>query len=199
MYMEIKQIAEQELVKQVELNATILEIFITGSKLFLDRNTDYDYVVICENFQQRRRKIIVTIENKKYDFVFIDKTALPYLFDFDNIEYLHPRIKFFNYLFDAGIRKTIYGGYDVGWSMLDHKEKYLEHIKHYYLDVARMPIHKNRWKFGKMLVHYYIILSIYNNNKAEITEEMLQDIRLLYSNVIESEQIITWIDEQMKI
>jgi hypothetical protein len=81
--------------------------------------------------------------------------------------------------------------------MLEHKQKYLNYIKDRYINKSQMPKHKNRWKIGKSFVPYYIILNIYKNNKVEITELMLNDIKQLYSRTEESESIISWIDNEI--
>ena len=40
------------LVSQNETSTTILEIFKTGSQLFIENPSDLDYVVICENYKK---------------------------------------------------------------------------------------------------------------------------------------------------
>ena len=70
--------------------------------------------------------------------------------------------------------------------MLDYKQSYLEYIKLKYEKTLKRTI--NRTKGTKAFVHFYIILKIYENNKIEITPEMLQDIRTLY-DAIDGSQI----------
>jgi hypothetical protein len=78
--------------------------------------------------------------------------------------------------------------------MLEHKEEYLNHLKENYANLKKFS---NRHKIGKSFVHYYIILKIFENNKIEITEQMTEDIELLYSGSQECESIIQWIDSQL--
>jgi hypothetical protein len=195
--MKLKEIAEDILLREKELEATVLEIFETGSQLFLDRETDLDYVVVCKNYKQRRKKNVLQIDDKIYDILFIDEVAVFAALNFDELYYVNKEVKIFNYYFERNIRKTIYGNFDIQWNMLEHKQKYLNYIKDRYINKSQMPKHKNRWKIGKSFVPYYIILNIYKNNKVEITEPMLNDIKQLYSRTEESESIISWIDNEI--
>jgi hypothetical protein len=192
--MTVKEIAEDILLKEKELEAIILEIFETGSQLFVERDNDLDYVVICKNYKQRRKKNVIQVDGIIYDILFIDELAVYATLDFDELYYVNKEVKIFNYFYEKNIRKTVYGNFDIKWNMLDHKEKYLTYIKDRYINKSQMPIHKNRWKIGKAFIPYYIILSIYKNNKVEITDLMLKDIKQLYSRTEESESIISWID-----
>lgn len=196
--MTIKEIAEDILLKEKELEVLILEIFETGSQLFVDRDTDLDYVVVCSNYKQRRKKNVVELDGKKYDILFIDEVAVAAALDFDELYYVNKEVKIFNYYFERNIRKTVYGDFNINWNMLEHKDKYLAYIKDRYLNKSQMPRHINRWKMGKSFVPYYIILNIYKNNKVEITPTMLADIQQLYSRNEASESIIEWIDQEIE-
>jgi hypothetical protein len=191
--MTLKEIAEDILLKEKELEATILEIFETGSQLFVERNNDLDYVVVCKNYKQRRKKNLIQVDGITYDILFIDELAVYATLDFDELYYVNEKVKIYNYFWEKNIRKTIYGSFDIKWNMLDHKDKYLAYIKDRY-NKAQMSIHKDKWKLGKIFLPYYIILSIYKNNKVEITDDMLKDIIQLYSKTEESISIISWID-----
>jgi len=195
--MKLKEIAEDILLKEKELEANILEIFETGSQLFINRDTDLDYVVICRNYKQRRKKNVLEADGKTYDILFIDELAVAAALNFDELYYVNKEVKIFNYYFEKNIRKTIYGDFDIQWNMLEHKEKYLAYIKDRYINKSQMPRHRNRWKIGKSFVPYYIILNIYKNNKVEITDLMLNDIKQLYSRTESSESIINWIDQEI--
>ena len=195
--MKLKEIAEDILLKEKELEANILEIFETGSQLFINRDTDLDYVVICRNYKQRRKKNVLEADGKTYDILFIDELAVAAALNFDELYYVNKEVKIFNYYFEKNIRKTIYGDFDIQWNMLEHKEKYLAYIKDRYINKSQMPRHTNRWKIGKSFVPYYIILNIYKNNKVEITDLMLNDIKQLYSRTESSESIINWIDQEI--
>jgi hypothetical protein len=111
--MKLKEIAEDILLREKELEATVLEIFETGSQLFLDRETDLDYVVVCKNYKQRRKKNILQIDDKTYDILFIDEVAVFAALNFDEIYYVNKEVKIFNYYFEKNIRKTIYGNFDI--------------------------------------------------------------------------------------
>jgi hypothetical protein len=196
--MNIKEIAERLLVEQKEDNAIILEIFQTGSNVFgVKRKKDDDYVVICENYGQRKRREIVIENDIKYDILIMDKKAVEASLDFDNYVYIQNDIKLFSYFYDVSIRKIIYGNSNLNWSMLDHKAKYIAYIKNKFAS-TKYHILPSPWKFGKHLVHYYVILKIYENNKAELTDQMLLDIKALYDTTEASMPIIDWIMLNLK-
>jgi hypothetical protein len=192
--MTIKSIAEEILLREREEDAVILEIFETGSQLFTDRENDYDYIVVCKDYMQRYRRTHLEDNGKKLDIVFIDEKAVQSLLDFEDLHYVKQNVKLYNYFFEPNIRKTVYGSFDIDWSMLEHKEEYLNHLKENYANLKKFS---NRHKIGKSFVHYYIILKIFENNEVEITEQMTEDIELLYSGSQECESIIQWIDSQL--
>jgi hypothetical protein len=188
--MNIKQLAENLLIKQKEDNAVILEIFQTGSNVFnLGREKDNDYVIICENYGQRKRREFVLDNNIKYDILIMDKKAVLASLDFDDYIYIQNDIKLFSYFYDDNIRKTVYGNANLNWSMLNHKEKYIKYIKDRFA-TTKYHILPDPWRLGKHLVHYYVVLKIYENNKAELTEQILLDIETLYSGTEVSMPII---------
>lgn len=196
--MEIKNLAQRLLTEQREDKAVILEIFQTGSNVFgVGRTKDDDYVVICENYGQRKRRTILIENDVKYDVLIMDIKAVEASLDFDDYIYIPNDVKLFSYFYDVSIRKTVYGKSNLSWSMLDHKQKYLEYIKTKF-DTTNYLILVDPWKFGKHLVHYYNILKIYENNKAELTPEMLADIKKLYDAKEEAMPIIQWIFAKLK-
>jgi hypothetical protein len=191
--MNIKKIAERLLIEQKEDNAVILEIFQTGSNVFdVERKKDDDYVVICENYGQRKRREIIIENDIKYDILIMDKKAVEASLDFDDYIYIKNDIKLFSYFYDVSIRKTIYGNSNLNWSMLDHKNKYIDYIKNRFAS-TKYHMLPEIWKFGKHLVHYYVVLKIYENNKAELTDQMLLDIKSLYDTTEASIPIIEWV------
>jgi hypothetical protein len=191
--MNIKKIAEKLLIEQKEDNAVILEIFQTGSNVFdVERKKDDDYVVICENYGQRKRREIIIENDIKYDILIMDKKAVEASLDFDDYIYIQNDIKLFSYFYDVSIRKTIYGNSNLNWSMLDHKVKYIDYIKNRFAS-TKYHMLPEIWKFGKHLVHYYVVLKIYENNKAELTDQMLLDIKALYDTKETSLPIIEWV------
>jgi hypothetical protein len=195
--MDIKALAELILDRQKEKDATIIEIFKTGSQIFLDRKKDYDFVIICKNYNQRRTREVVEENGLKYDIIIIDENAVKASMDFNNLFYVHKDIKLFNYLFEKNIRQTIYGNFELDWSMLQHKEDYLGFIKERF-NKTNYDILKDPWRVGKSFVHYYVILKIYENNKVELTEEIINNVSLLYGSTIEAKPIIDWIFNKLK-
>lgn len=108
--MNIKEIAEKLLIEQKEVNAIILEIFQTGSNVFgVQREKDDDYVIICENYGQRKRRELVIENDIKYDILIMDKKAIEASLDFDDYVYIQNDVKLFSYFYDVSIRKTVYG------------------------------------------------------------------------------------------
>lgn len=196
--MNIKEIAEKLLIEQKEVNAIILEIFQTGSNVFgVQREKDDDYVIICENYGQRKRRELVIENDIKYDILIMDKKAIEASLDFDDYVYIQNDVKLFSYFYDVSIRKTVYGNSNLNWSMLNHKTKYIDYIKTRFAS-TKYHLLLDPWKFGKHLVHYYVVLKIYENNKAELTEEMLLDIKTLYSATEAAHPIIEWIILNLK-
>jgi hypothetical protein len=196
--MNIKELAQRLLTEQRENTAVILEIFQTGSNVFnVGRKKDDDYVVICENYGQRKRRQIVIENEIKYDILIMDKKAVEASLDFDDYIYIQNDIKLFGYFYDVSIRKIIYGNSNLNWSMLNQKTKYLNYAKDRFA-TTNYGLLVEPWKFGKHLVHYYNILKIYENNKAELNEQMLLDIKTLYGGTEEAMPIIEWIIAKMK-
>jgi hypothetical protein len=187
--MLIKEIVDKILEEQKETNAEILEIFKTGSQVLTSINGDKDFVVVCKNYTKNRTKQIVNRDNINYDIIIIDEKAMYSCLDFGDTSLVHKDVKFFNYFFEKNIRETVYGGIDINWSMLEHKEEYLNYIKERYKRTNLLNI-KNVYKIGKVFVHYYIVLTILNNNKVEITPKMKLDIDLFYSRSANAEPLI---------
>lgn len=187
--MVIKEIVDKILEEQKETNAEILEIFKTGSQVLTSINGDKDFVVVCKNYTKNRTKQIVNRDNVNYDIIIIDEKAMYSCLDFNDTSLVHKDVKFFNYFFEKNIRETVYGGIDIKWSMLEHKQEYLNYIKERYKRFPSLKLN-NVWKIGKVFVHYYIILTILKNNKVEITPDMKFDINLFYSKNPNAEALI---------
>jgi hypothetical protein len=193
--MEIKEIVESVLQQQKEKEAVILEIFMTGSSVFeINRNSDKDYVVICENYGQRRRRTVLTIDEVKYDILIIDKKAALATLDFNNNTYVDKGYdnKLYNYFYDVPFRKKVYGDSQIVWSVLEHKKEYFDFIKEK-IRKNNFQVLKDPWKVGKCFVHYYTILKIFENNSVEMTEQMRLELSLLYEGKEESGPIIRWV------
>jgi len=177
--MDIKAHVEDVLIKMRENDAEIVEIYKTGSQLTRRDPHDYDYEIICRNFKQRF-KIIQHKENDyTYDMFIIDEKALEYQLDFNDEYYTQYRLKLFNYLF--AIRESIYGHYNNGWNMLDHREEYEQYVIKIY-DINNSKVNPNTVKNGKFYIHYYMILKLFENNSLELTDEIIENANALYSN-----------------
>lgn len=187
--MDIKQKADEILFAQQEENATILEIFKTGSQLFIENPHDLDFIIVCDGFTQRRRKVFFEEDGLHYDLIFIDKKAVAAQLNFSDDSYIHYKIKLYNYFY--ALKETVFGGYDDGWDIFEQEESYFEYIKKHYAEgVGKLTV---KWKVGKLFVHYYVILKMYINGSTEITSEMMEDIQILYSRTEAATPIIEWI------
>jgi hypothetical protein len=198
--MEIKQIVEKVIQDQKETNATILAIFLIGSNLFFERNTDKDYVIICKNYAQRLTKRVVQQDGIKHDLFIFDEEAAKALLNFNEYNYINNR-KTFNYLFDTSLRKPLYGNWDYQWNMLEHKEAYITYLKDMLFNKLSFEELEKRQKLyflGKDMVHFYIVSQIYKNNKAEITPEMIEKIKVLYARQEAAEPIVKEIVEEFR-
>lgn len=187
--MEIKQLVENILKDQQEEGAEILEIFKTGSQIFINNPKDLDYVAVCKNYTKKRTKTLIKNEEKWHDIIIIDEQALKSVLDFNDKETMPKDLKFFNYFFEKNIRQTVYGGVELGWSMLEHKKEYLDVLKEKFNRFKYKDV-KNVWKIGKIFVHYYVVYYMIKNNKVEITEKMKADIEKIYSGSPASELIL---------
>jgi hypothetical protein len=204
---EIIELAEEILARQEETNASIIEIFKTGSQTFLNRETDSDFVVVCRGYVQRMSRNKIEYEGKKYDFFIYDEKAYIKSLDFSSSGNYFEREKedkLYNYFSDSNIKQIVYGSSSLQWSMMDHKEEYITHIRDMF-NSRRDPIGRptyhfiiDPWMVGKLFVHYYVILKIYENNSAEITPNIIRDVSLLYSRDPQSEPIIEWVREKLR-
>lgn len=187
--MTIVEWAREELIKQQEFDAEILEVFATGSQILKKNPNDLDFIVIAEDFYQRRRKVIFEDNGINFDVTFVDIKAVKAQLDLNENYYTtYPNI--FNYFYN--IRDTIYGGVDLGWNILDYKEDYFNYLKSSYKEQTSKILYK--WKHGKVFVHYYIPLKMFENNSTELTAEMKADIEKLYSNTEEALTVIGWVE-----
>jgi hypothetical protein len=205
--LEIIELAEAILARQEETNASILEIFKTGSQVFLNRDKDKDFVVVCTGYGQRMSRNKIEHEGKKYDFYIYDEEALARSLDFSSSgSYFEREMeeKLYNYFRDSNIKQTVYGSPSIQWSMMDHREKYISHIRDMFNSrrdpVGRPTYHfiTDPWMVGKIFVHYYVILRMYENNSAEITPDIIRDVSLLYGRDPRSGPIIDWVRERLR-
>ena len=167
----------------------IIEIYGTGSQLFRDDPSDLDFVVICEHYPLLRQKFFAKENGKLYDFMFYDKDAMIDQLKFGDFQFLAEELKLFNYF--VLFRNTVYGRWDFEWDIFERKEAYMEFMRKRYMDSVGKRV--KREKHTKGWVHYYIVLKIFENNKIEITEDMLKDIRALYYSE-DHHPIIEWIE-----
>jgi len=194
--MDIKKYIEEKLIEQNELQAVILEISKTGSQLFNDTPNDLDYRIVCENYSKMHTKIDADIDGVHYDFFIFDKEELNARLDFNDITILQPSVKLYNYFQE--IREIVYGLYHTGWSMFEYEVEYKQYILNMYNEhnIASPP---KPYRSGKYYAHYYIILKIYENQNTTLTNEMINDVKLLYKNTEECHSIINWVIAQMEL
>jgi hypothetical protein len=178
--MIVKQIVEELFIKQRE-QATVTEIFATGSQVLAERETDKDFVVICKGYAQRYFVYKKEVNGVNYDIFIFDEEAAKALLDFNDLFYVTRAQKPYNYFWDKAIKKVVYGKWDYEWNMLEHKNEYLAYLKTHYENGFSKVKPEHLHYLGNQFVHYYVVLSIYENNKVEITEKMKDDIALLYS------------------
>jgi hypothetical protein len=204
--MNIEILVQSILDEQEEIDASILEIFKTGSQLFTERETDVDFVVVCSGYQQRRGRVFRKIDGVKYDIIIYDQAAILKSLDFSSEFYFwrEKSEKLYNYTRDSAIRQTVYGSPSFQWSMMEHKEEYLSYIakrfnKNKNIDGSN-PFYSmvDHWKMGKHFVHYYTILKIYENGKVEITPEIIKEVELMYSQSPEAQPSIEWVLAKIK-
>ena len=187
--MDIKTYVEELLIEQGELFTTILEISKTGSQLFNDDPNDLDFMIVCEGHSQMKTKVNVDVDGVHYDLFIYDKEALLGRLDFNDTT-LPTHLKLYNYFQE--LREVVYGEYHTGWNMLDHEVDYKKYILDKYTKLnIEVPTAKRR--HGKNYVHEYIILKIYENQSILLTEEIINNVKLLYSNGEECYPVIDWV------
>jgi len=194
--MDIKTYVEELLIKQREDRAVILEIYKTGSQLLRSDPNDLDFQVVCSGYSQRFTYNKVEIDGVHHDLFIIDREALIRELTFGNDKYITADLKLWNYF--HAIRESVYGNCNVGYDMLKYKEAYLAYIKEHYTKriSSGRPIAST---YGKIYVHYYMVLKIYENNNTAITDEMRAELELLYSNSETSLPVIKWVIEQITL
>lgn len=184
----IKTLYDNLLQKLNISNYTILEIFKTGSQLFRNNPNDLDFVAVLDVFENKYYREPITHENKKYDLIIIDyeeykkKLTSPMIFT--------EVYKLYNYLYCDYFKQIIYGGIDFEYNLLDYKNEYLFFLKDLYVNSIGKSI--NKINFGKVFVHYYILLTIFDKNDISLTEEERQNVVKLYNK---DETIIPLINE----
>jgi hypothetical protein len=71
----IKEMFE-EILSEQNSEATILEIFKTGSQIFRDNPGDLDYVAVCENYKPVYSRKHKKIDGKTYDLLIKDEREI---------------------------------------------------------------------------------------------------------------------------
>lgn len=192
--MEVYDLVKQILIEQNESAATVLEIFKTGSQLFVEHPNDLDFVAVVDKYSIGRTRQHSTHDGVVYDVIIIDKKLLASQIDFED-DYIGMNMKLFNYLYHKNIRETVYGYYNIRWNFLAYKQRYLEYLRERYAtSVGKL---QNKTKLTKMFVHYYIILKIFENNKIEITKEIRDNVRILYQGGTAVLPLVAWIEEKL--
>lgn len=176
-------------------NSTILEIFKTGSQLFIDTPTDYDYVAVCDNFSKSYFRVHFMVCEDDIDLIIIDKNAVIDQLNFETFNIIKLSNKLYNYMYQ--VKEVVYGEDTLNYDILQYKNEYIEYLRSRYVNSAGKLV--NKTKISKMFVHYYIILKIYENNCVEITEQMLIDINKLYAGGEQVLPLIEWVEEKLFI
>ena len=187
--MNIKELADN-ILKEWQEEATVLEISKTGSQINRKNPSDLDYLVVCDKFEQRARKYVTEIDGQTYDLMFRSLKALDAQRDFYNTGYIHEDHKLYSYCIP--IREPIYGELNYDWNMLNHEEEYLNYIKNRYMNtLAKLKV---KTRHAKPFAHYYIILKIYENQSVEINDKMKDDIEIIYQSSEGVKELIEWIE-----
>ena len=195
--MDIIQFVKEELIRQQENDAIILEIFKTGSQLFIEAPHDLDYVIILKNFYQRRRKVFLIVDGVHYDFIFISEEGVNSQLDFNKNHYIGYKIKLFNYFYL--LRNVIYGKFDINWNMLDHRQEYFEYIKTRYKETVGSRPKKSNYNYGKGYAPYYTILTMFLTNTTTLSDITMTNIANLYNKQDNYKELIDWVIEQMAL
>lgn len=178
--------------KLIELNyseAVITSASYVGSSVLVNDYADVDIKVVCKNLPLDFRRVIIVLEEAKYDVLFMEEGYFNKCLNFENSIITN---QLYNYFYS--LDNTFYGEPTI-FDMFAHRDKYLNLIKEHYS--TRYSINKLRPSIGKTFVHYYIILKMYENNSTEITEEIKRDIAMLYSGNEECLGLIINIAEQI--
>lgn len=189
--MLIKNIVDNFL-EQNELDIEVLEIFQTGSA-FLKKESpaDLDYIIIFQSntFDKNFFKISLSIENMRYGLLFIEKEHIIKVLQFEASTYKDSHL--YNYIY--ALRQPEFGNTEVMFNFFGLKEVYLNTIKTIYEEQL-----KSLNMIGKNMVHYYLILTLYENESLEITEEIRNNINLLYDITDEHHEILLNIHNKLK-
>lgn len=189
--MENKTIIEQ--VKQQLQNwnedCEILEIYRTGSQLFRESPHDLDIGVICKGLSFDRKRIY--IREYDLDLIFYEENAMKEQLFFND---KYKNLWIYNYF--SLFRDKIYGNWDFEYNISQYRDMYLKYLTDRYN--KKLAWSNNKHRATKHWVHYYILLKVLIEGKTEITQDMKNDIELLY-NSSDGEQlpIIDWIEHNL--
>jgi len=128
--MNIKNYLEELLTLQEEVDAVILEIYITGSQPFKDNPKDLDYIVVCSGYTQRYGRNSVKEDGVTYDFFILDTEAISAQQDFTDDYYIKPATKM--YAYTTQVHESIYGDHVQDWDMMEHEVAYKQFLKKRY-------------------------------------------------------------------
>jgi hypothetical protein len=192
--MDLKAYVEGLLVQQKETEAVILEIYKSGSQLLRSEPHDLDFQVVCSGYKQRFTYNKVSEDGVDYDIFIIDKEALIRELTFGNTNYIQRDLRLWNYF--HAIRESVYGDCGIVYDIFDHEDQYLSYIKDSYLKrvSSGRPLPRTH---GKLYIHYYMVLKIYQNHSVEITEGMRSELDLLYNNSDLAQPIMDWVIEEL--
>lgn len=175
---KVLKMVHQILSQRCESDYSILEISKTGSKLFLERDSDIDYKVICSNLSQ---KIIKYYDvESKIDIIILDIEMLKFFLDF--------KIENYNSLYNIQelFKEVIYGDSSIDYDFWSTKEKYLEFLKKNYKNIQN---NKEFW-------WVYLPFKFAHQGNTTVTAEILQVIKDSYNNSI-SQETFEWLKNQL--
>lgn len=153
----------------------IVFIVRVGSKALLGHGEDEDVLVCCMGYPKDYERVKLVDGDETYDVLFANDVFLYKAFDYTNQDSKVKSFRLYNYF--HAISDKVYGE-PLEYNMLLQKDDYLRFIKEHYSD--RYSMDRLNSRMGKMFVHYYTILKIFENDKIEITQEMKDDIEILY-------------------
>lgn len=155
----------------------ILEILKTGSSIFGRENLkDIDYIIIVDGFENEKEKHIVELDGIKYDFWIYDK-----LFYYKELTFqVKNPSTYYNFFYI--ISERIYGTKTFEWNIFEYREKYLEVIKKTVYNFGFNPKLKYSFQSYKQHAGAYIVLKFFETNSTELTQEMIDNINIIYNN-----------------
>lgn len=164
----------------------LLAVITIGSQLLVASPKDYDYKIIVKNYRTHFLRTHIVIDEIKYDLLYVNEDIFNRSFDFSETSPMIQSIQLYNYMYEVGT--VIYGELKLPCSLFEVETEYRHFLKQHYLKTIANT--KVKWKSGKLLVHYYVILAFYENKTLTINQQMKADITLLYESAERSSNLV---------